>query len=225
MSATSTMQPAPTPDFDRIAHAYRWMEYLSFGRRLERCRFHFLPHLHQQQQALVLGDGDGRFLSRLLLQNPLLTADAVDSSPVMLALLQQRCATASPQSNQRLALHTADIRHFTPPRSQYDLVVTHFFLDCLSDAEIAPLAHCIRQHTAQQAVWLVSEFSIPAKRILRLPARLLIRSLYFAFRWLTGLEAGHLPNHSAALQAAGFLCKARQPHLGGLLVSELWQRG
>ena len=64
------------PDFNRIARPYRWLEYLSFGPLLERCRFHRLPQMVDAKRALVLGDGDGRFLARLLRKNPQIQADA-----------------------------------------------------------------------------------------------------------------------------------------------------
>ena len=46
-----------TLNFDRLARPYRWLEYATFGRTLERCRFHFLPALTSARRALVLGDG------------------------------------------------------------------------------------------------------------------------------------------------------------------------
>ncbi|MCU1248095.1 MAG: methyltransferase type 12 [Edaphobacter sp.] len=58
------------PSFDRIARPYHWLEYLTLGKALERCRNHHLPQLLDRRHALVLGDGDGRFLAQLLKQNP-----------------------------------------------------------------------------------------------------------------------------------------------------------
>ncbi|MHB1022855.1 MAG: class I SAM-dependent methyltransferase [Acidobacteriaceae bacterium] len=212
------------PNFNHIARAYRWMEYASFGRALERCRFHFLPLLFSDSHALVLGDGDGRFLSRLLAQNSALQADAVDASSTMLSLLHQRSIAASPSADHRLTLHQADIRSFTPPRNDYDLVITHFFFDCLSDAEATHLVQRIRMHTEPGALWLISEFSVPQYGLMRLPAHFLVSSLYFAFHQLTDLRPTRLPDYSAALTAVGFVRLAHHRFLGGLLVSELWQR-
>src|SRR6185437_1080687 len=58
-----------TPKFDRLARVYRWMEWLSFGPYLSRCRRAFLPQLRDARRALVLGDGDGRFTAALLRRN------------------------------------------------------------------------------------------------------------------------------------------------------------
>ena len=47
---------------DLIAPHYWWIERLGMGRTLERRRRWFLPEIGNARRALVLGDGDGRFL-------------------------------------------------------------------------------------------------------------------------------------------------------------------
>jgi Methyltransferase domain len=206
----------PAANFDRIARLYRWLEYLSFGPALLACRTHFLSHSQHCRKALVFGDGDGRFLARLRARNPALHADAIDNSPAMLRLLAHRVA-AHP-STAPLILHCIDARTFTPSGSGYDLIVTHFFLDCFSEPEVAALATRLTPHLAPGALWLLSEFAAPS-----LLSSLLVRSLYFAFRLLTHLRTTQLPQHSAILVASGFTLRRRHLRLGGLLVSELWQ--
>ena len=209
-------------DFDLIAKPYRWLEYLTFGLALTRCRNHFLPALADRRRALIVGDGDGRFTARLLASNPQLEAQAVDLSPVMLALLTRRVAAAHPTARTRLRTHPADARTFVPT-GPYDLVVTHFFLDCLTQHELDSFAFCLRPHLTPNALWLVSDFRIPAG-FMRLPARFLVRSLYFGFRILTRLRTTGLPNHAAALASVGLICTAQHLSLGGLLTSQLWSR-
>jgi SAM-dependent methyltransferase len=206
------------PNFDRVARAYRWMEYLSFGPMLERCRFYRLGEAAKRQRALVIGDGDGRFLARLLKENARLPAEAVDSSRAMLQLLEERAAAAN--AGPRLTVHCIDARAFSPS-GQYDLVATHFFLDCLSTEETTALVERIRPHLLPGAMWIVSDFAIP-QGITALPARFIVSFLYAAFGVLTGLEVRHLPRHAEALQAAGFLLNSRKEWLGGLLFSESW---
>ncbi len=206
----------PPPNFNHIARLYRWLEYLTLGPALERCRLHFLPRLLQARRALVLGDGDGRFLAHLLAHNPHIRADAVDLSPVMLHLLRQ-------QSNApaRLQIHLANALNFQPS-GPYDLVITHFFLDCLSTPELNLLASRLAPHLAPGALWLFSDFRIPSGP-LRLPAKLLIRLLYLAFRLLTGLRVTRLPDHEPALHRIGLTRIALQRFLGQILTTELWQ--
>jgi SAM-dependent methyltransferase len=209
------------PSFDRIARPYRWLEYLTLGRALERCRLHFLPNLLQQKRALILGDGDGRFLAELLTQNPRLRADAVDTSATMLLLLRQRCEAFAPNVSARLTTYQTSAL-ICPLDGPYDLVVTHFFLDCLTQPDLETLINHIAPNLSPQALWLVSDFHTPSG-LMRLPAKILIRSLYLAFRILTNLRTTKLPDHTSPLQKAGLTLIAHQHRLSSLLVTELWQ--
>jgi SAM-dependent methyltransferase len=206
-------------NFDPVARPYRSLEHLTLGRALERCRLHFLPQLLTRTHALALGDGDGRFLAALLHRNPTLHADAVDTSPAMLALLRNRCRFAA----SRLQTHPTDALAFaqTTPHPPYDLIITHFFLDCFTQPRLDTLATTLAAHLAPSALWLVSDFRIPPGP-LALPARLFVRALYLAFRILTGLRVTRLPDHTAALTRAGLTRTHQHLSLAGVLTTELW---
>jgi ubiquinone/menaquinone biosynthesis C-methylase UbiE len=210
------------PHFDRVARIYRVMEYLCFGPLLERCRFFYLPRCGNARRALVLGDGDGRFTARLLAEHREISADAIDMSPAMLHLLRRRVTANG--ARHRLKTAHADARSFTPSGRNYDLVVTHFFLDCLTAEETAELIARVCPRLAPGAAWLVSEFAVPnGGRVRRWLARSLIAGLYAAFRVLTGLDVRTIPPWRDLLAQAGFMPITSRSWLGGLLVSEAWQ--
>lgn len=204
------------PNFNPIARPYRWLEYLTLGRALERCRLHFLPALLNRKRALVIGDGDGRFLAALMAENSYIHADAVDTSATMLELLSKRCEASA----VRLKTHHTSALTFTPTEA-YDLVVTHFFLDCLTQSDLEALVTRITSALTPDALWLVSDFRIPPGRM-RLPARILVRALYLAFRIITGLRTVRLPDHATPFAQAGFTRIAHRYSLGGILTTELW---
>ena len=211
--------------FDRVAALYQPGEYLTFGPLLEHCRFSFIPDLAAARRALVLGDGDGRFLARLLAAASALRAHAVDASPAMLRRLCSRAARLSAAA--RLTTTCADIRTFSlpapEPNQEYDLVATHFFLDCLTPQETDALLARLRPHLAPGALWVVSEFDIPPGPLRAALCRLIVAALYAAFRTLTGLRIRQIPPWRDSLARAGFVPRASRSWLGGLLVSELWQ--
>jgi hypothetical protein len=209
----------PPPNFNRLARLYPWIELATFGPSLTRCRFTFLPELRVSRSAIVLGDGDGRFTARLLSENPLIQIDAVDASESMLRALKRNAGIDS----ARVRIHRADARTWQPPSPPYDLIVTHFFLDCLTTDEIAALAARLHSSLTPSALWVVSDFAVPPGRFGWLIARSLITGLYLAFGLLTGLSVRRLPDHRNALRQAGFALLRQHPRLGGLLVSELWQ--
>jgi SAM-dependent methyltransferase len=228
---TNHSQPPP-PNFDTVARIYRFAEYLALGPLLQRTRTHFLAQLPPRHTALLLGDGDGRFLARLLARRPHLSALAVDTSSTMLQLLRHRC---QPYIHRVRTLQASALDLFPPTNSPGpttttypepsapDLIVTHFFLDCLTQPELQTLAHQLAAHTAPGTLWLLSDFAIPSTPILKPLAALYIRFLYLAFRILTGLRVTHLPDPPSALTAAGFTLLARHQFLYGLLYTEIWQ--
>jgi cyclopropane fatty-acyl-phospholipid synthase-like methyltransferase len=207
------------PDFDRVARAYRWMEYLSLGTLLEQVRFWALDAgcLDGCRKALVLGDGDGRFTARMMRRNPAVKVQAVDLSAEMLRLLERRCVDFS----SRLSAECGDARVVEPEHGA-DLVATHFFLDCLEQEEVRALVRRVASGSAAEATWVVSEFCMP-RGLLRVPAWLLVRGLYFAFRVLTGLRVTQLPDHARELRECGFSVVAEKTFLGGLLLSQVWK--
>ncbi len=210
----------PTPNFDPLAKPYRWLEYLTFGPYLQRTRTHFLNELTHCRHALVLGDGDGRFTAQLLRINPQVQIHAVDISPKMLAALQK---STGPNAN-RVTTETADLRHWYPAQNtQYDLIATHFVLDCLTTEEIANLAQRLAPSTNPNTQWLISEFAIPSTHFGHLLAAPLISFLYASFRLLTSLHLTHLPDHQSALEKSGWTLQSHNSHLNGLLISQLWQ--
>jgi SAM-dependent methyltransferase len=206
------------PNFNRLARIYRWMELASFGPWLWWCRCTFLDSLTECRRALIIGDGDGRFTARLLRANPAVQIDAVDASTAMLASLLRRAGS----DTSRVRTFCADARQWQPANPPYDLIVTHFFLDCLTTEEIQSLAATVRKAVSPQALWLVSEFAIPAGWFGRLVARPLVWCLYWAFGHLTGLTVRKLPDHRGPLRQSGFALQKHRTQLGGLLVSELW---
>lgn len=208
------------PSFDRVARVYRWAEYASLGRTLEHAREFFLPRLLDRRSVLALGDGDGRFLAKLLQQNPEAHAVAVDTSAAMLKLLQQRCG----QRVRTLHCSALDVAANSHTGLAADLIVTHFFLDCFTQAEVDLLVRSLAAQVAPGALWVVSDFGAPTARWLRPMAAAYVRSLYLAFRILTGLRVKHLPDPQRALHAAGFIRRERKDFLMGLIYTELWVR-
>jgi ubiquinone/menaquinone biosynthesis C-methylase UbiE len=211
----------PSVSFDLIARPYQWLEYLSFGPWLGRCRRAQLEHLAGAQHALLLGDGDGRFLARLLAANPTLIADVVDSSHSMLRILDRRVRRSGLQARRRICLHHADALDWSPSGS-YDLIVSHFFLDCFYPHQLEQILDRVLPHLRPGAQWVISEFAIPRNAAAAYLARGLIGLLYRAFGLLTGLPVRALPDYTCSLLRRGFVPRRDRRYLAGLLCSQLW---
>ena len=191
------------------------------GRALERCRLTFLPDIGDTWRVLMLGEGDGRFLAAFLRSNPRAVVDCVDLSARMLELAGQRAGEGA----GRVRFHHADAREWPLPTGvKYDLIVTHFFLDCFTTEQLAPLLVRCASAATEHARWVVSDFHQPARGFAAWRARVWIGGLYAFFRLTTGLRVRRLPMYHAALQAHGFHCERATTAEMGLLISELWRR-
>jgi hypothetical protein len=110
------------------------------------------------------------------------------------------------------------------PEAPFDLVVSHFFLDCFTQPEIELLLSRVQEAVCEDTVWIVSDFAIPERAPAKQIAMLIVRGLYVAFGLLTGLTIRRLPDHGRVLQKAGWRLEDRQELLFGLLASERWRR-
>jgi ubiquinone/menaquinone biosynthesis C-methylase UbiE len=215
---------------DPIARWYRWLEYAGFGRALERRREAFIDEVADARRVLVLGEGDGRFLKKLVescgkmtencgkmrencgvLSSRRFSIDYVDLSHRMLDLARIRAGA------HRVTYRHGDALTIPLPRAEYDLVVTHFFLDCLTENDAANLIARVAASLQPGARWLISEFREPGPW-----ARAMVAMLYFFFRITTGLRARRLIDHRRVLAARGFVMLREETARFGLLASELW---
>ena len=215
---------------DPLARWYRWLEYAGFGRALERRRWQFLPRLVHARKVLVLGEGDGRFLAALAQSNPTAEVDYIDASPAMLALARERTRVAGGEAAgevARVRFHCGDALAWlrSRPPGGYDALCAHFFLDCFTQEQLEPLVREIAHHATAEARWIVSEFRYPEAGLARRCGRVFIGMLYGFFRVSTGLRVRRLPEHGRAMGAAGFRLAENVVAGGGILVSELWERG
>jgi ubiquinone/menaquinone biosynthesis C-methylase UbiE len=204
------------PSFDRLARIYRSLEYGAFGRDLERARFCFLEKLRGCRTILVLGEGDGRCLKRLVRAAPNAHIDCLDLSPAMLARAEARLPA---ESRARVTFRQADLLTATLPEKNYDAVVTLFFLDCFTSEQTADIVHRIAASLRPGARWLWADFALPSRGLARLRAQVWLTVLYAFFRWQTTLSARVLPPAEELITAAGFARETEQAFQWGLLRS------
>jgi ubiquinone/menaquinone biosynthesis C-methylase UbiE len=204
---------------DRIAPFYRAFELAAFGRQLERHRFYFLEQVHESRRALLLGEGDGRFLSRLLKISPHVEVDCVDLSAGMLGCAKGRLGA---DELQRVRFIHADALSLDLPSATYDLVVTNFVFDCFDEPELNNLVNSIRKACRPGAQWVVTEFQQLNRGWPALHSALWLKSMYVFFRFTTGLRVKRLPAHKPALRRSGFQLTSSHQSMAQFITSELW---
>lgn len=201
---------------DRIAGIYRWLEYVAFGRALERCRFRLLPHLAGRRRVLIVGEGDGRFLEKLCEQNADAVIEVVELSGEMIALAKSR-SDGKVRFHQQNALERL-------PEGEYDAVVTNFLLDCLSGREAALFIEAAAARLTSGGVWLVGEFHLPERGWRRWHAQLWLRTMYCFFAAATGLRATEIPDYPRLLEQQGLKREEQHFQRAQLLTAEVWRK-
>jgi SAM-dependent methyltransferase len=205
--------------FDRLAPHYRWMEWLLAGRKLQRCRTTFLDTLPRARHALLLGEGNGRFLQEFLRKQPGAQVTCVDASPQML-----KAARRSARENARVTFVCCDVNEWEPSHGEFDLVVSNFFLDCFRPEQIEFIAERISAALTDDARWLIADFCEPRGGWRKWRARAILQAMYCFFRWTTALPAKRLTAPDVILARHGFELRERRTFEWGLLQSDLWAR-
>lgn len=211
--------------FDLLARPYRTLEYLAFRRTLEKQRFAFLAHANNARRALILGEGDGRFVCEFAKRNTEVTIDCIDASSNMIAVAQERVRKSDIARPERIRFLHRNALTGVNTGLRYDLIVTHFFLDCFSDSDAGQIVAAVHETCAPAATWLIAEFQQPESGWRKWHARAWLRTMYLFFGLATGLETRHLPKYNARLLAAGFRLCGRELAFADLVSSELWKRG
>jgi ubiquinone/menaquinone biosynthesis C-methylase UbiE len=210
--------------FDSVAPAYRALETIAFGGDLQRARGACLDEIGTPRRALIVGEGNGRFLCELLRLHPNIAVDCVDESRRMLELARERIERRLPADATRVRFLQHDITSWCPPEASYDLIVTHFFLDCFSEARIADIVNRLSRAATPNATWLLADFSVPAQGFARIRACVWLAAMYRFFRFTSGIEATELEDPSPFLRTAGFALASQHLFRSGMVKSQLWRR-
>ena len=208
--------------FDAVAPWYRALETIAFGNALQRARTAWLNEIGSPRRALIVGEGNGRFLAALLQRHPLIRIDCVDSSERMLDLARQHVLKASPDDIGRVSFLRHDVVSWTPG-DRYDLIVTHFILDCFSIRQVGLVVAKLAQAAAANARWLLADFRTPNAGFARVHARVWLAVMYWFFRCVAGIEARELVDPSPFLRAEGFTLARQDLFRLGMVKSELWR--
>jgi ubiquinone/menaquinone biosynthesis C-methylase UbiE len=209
--------------FDALAPHYRWLETVTFGRKLQAARTALLAEIERPRRVLLLGEGNGRFLVELIRAHPDAEITCVDASARMIEVAR-RCVYRAMGRNAQVRFVHSSAEEFRGAEGTYDLIVTNFFLDCFGADELNALVKKIAGLASPQSAWLVAEFQLPNRGTRRVAARLIVGFMYLFFRATTGITATRLVGYQSLFAAERFVRCAHMEFAAGMVCSELWQR-
>jgi SAM-dependent methyltransferase len=210
-------------NFNRLAAHYRWMEILFEGGLMQRCRTTFLTQTKNCRRALLVGEGTGRFLAELLRANPQIQITCVEHSSGMITQARERLRRER-LDDSRVQFQQMDALHWIPPAEKFDLIATHFFLDCFRAEQLQRLVPHLAQSASADAIWLLTDFRVPAHGWRRARAIVNLAALYAFFKLSTALPASWLTPPDPFLKVAGFELMDRRLANFGFAHADLWRR-
>jgi ubiquinone/menaquinone biosynthesis C-methylase UbiE len=215
--------PPKSGSFDLLAPFYRRMEWVLAGAKLQRCRLAFLAEVPAPRRALLIGEGHGRFLAPLLQAHPKAHCVCVDASQRMLDVTRARILELG-LGAEKVEFVQADLATWTPPVNSFDLIATHFVLDCFTEAQLERILRGLAMAATADARWLAADFNEPREGPARWRAQAILAVMYVFFRWATGIAAEKLPVVDGLMEKQGFVLRSRRMFEWGLLRSDLWAR-
>jgi hypothetical protein len=209
--------------FEVLAPIYRLMERVLAGGKLHRCRCAFLDHIPTPEKILILGEGPGRFVVECVGKFPQASITVVEESAGMIAQARANLERCSLSSDNTTFLQ-ADILQWEAPHSEFDLIVTHFFLDCFRPEQLEVIVPAISKTATANAQWLLADFQEANSGWKRWRSRGILSIMYTFFRVVTRLPATSLTPPDLYLMREGFVLYERREAEWGLLKSDWWKR-
>ena len=208
-------------NFDGVASIYLFLETITFGNQLQKCRTSMISHLtnSKQVQVLVLGEGNGRFLEAFCKANPLAELLVIDESPRMLDLAKRRIANANPPINNQIEFRCANVFEILHLSGTFDLIVCNFFLDCFTSSEIGHLLGLFRQMLLESGSLVVGDFRKPHSIF----GTFILKIMHVFFKKTAGISATELTDLHAMLLESSFQKTVEKKLFFGFLNSSIWK--
>jgi len=216
--------PQAQRSFCSLARHYALLEHIAFGSRLQQARNAFIDQMAGLETALILGEGDGRFLDSLLNRKGNTNITCIDISPEMTDRARRRVQRKHPDTGYTLNWQCRDILETRLEAGSIDAVVTHFLLDCFTTAEARGLIQRLGRVLRPKGLWFWSDFVLPEGTARIAFARTYQGLLYRFFRWRTGISARRLPPVHLLMAQAGWSQAACRRFLANTIESAVWVR-
>ncbi len=209
-------------DYSPTARVYHRLERIAFGDRLQRARTAFLetltPALLPKSHVLLIGDGDGRFLTSLLQRSPHLTVHYVEPSGSMIKEAQKR---VSPESQiiwiqEPIQEWLGKTAHSL--KEPFSLVSSHFVFDSIPEDQISSIISQIRPLMSHGACWLHSDFDSTSNHFSAFSVSL----MYSFFKIFTPIPRRRLYKFDSHFKKAGLRLTQQESFMKNLIYTQAW---
>ncbi len=196
--------------FNFIAKYYTFVSRLAFGNVLEVAKTSLYHKVPLNGKVLLIGGGTGVSLAYLLKLDSGLKIDYVDASSEMIKLAKLRV----PKTHVNF-ICTPFEAHTS---KGYDVIITEFFLDLFTVAQIEEHIGSIKNKLNKEGIWIDTDF----RHSNHLSRKILIKGMYLFFRVVSGVKISSLADYLSILKGNGFMLKEEKIFKSGLITSRLF---
>lgn len=206
------MKQASLDRFNRIAPIYDRLARLVFGNTILRSQKENLEVIPPRAKVLVLGGGSGKWLNDLLFSNGSCAVYFIEASSTML----ERAKNNSHYVDRVTFIHGTqnDI-----PAGEFDVVITHFFLDMFSQPELEYFVSLVKSTLKTKGLWIVADFEEN-----KLWHRILLNVMYSFFNLMGAIDEKSLVNWDSVLLSKSFECLRSTSLYGSFIHSRIYSK-
>ena len=209
--------------FNRVAPYYDRLSRWVFGDTLLAAQRHFLSQIPEGAHVLFLGGGTGLLLDDLLQLSQMKSITYVEASARMLAMAEKRVTQLQKDNDAFPLVYFAHgTEHDIPTAQRYSVVITNFVLDMYEPAALHKMMQRIHSKLTPEAQWLFTDFEISKQPGKQWWHWLLVKSMFWFFRFAAGLKVDQLPDYKAGFDSIGFRVQAEKKFYGELIVSQVY---
>lgn len=206
-------------NYDPVARYYDFLTQLVFGKTEINAQVEMLDRVRPGDKLLIVGGGTGWILEKLAgMGFDGLRIVYVESSQVMMAMAQKRDIGTLDVSFVQLPVE----QFFTDDR--FDCILTGFLFDNFSQELAERVVRNLDLLLVDGGYWLFAELHYPQKGGKRWHG-LLLRSMYWAARWICRVEADRLPDVEGVFAGLGYEVIQRRFYYQGFIQGVVYRKG
>jgi tRNA (cmo5U34)-methyltransferase len=208
--------------FNKIAPFYHAVSMICSLNRIHKSQMWLLSKKMNFSKTLIIGGGDGKFLIEAIKQGLSEQYYYVDLSDAMIKLAHGKIEKQLPLSLDSVVFICGSYQDI-PNNQKFDLIITPYFLDCLSEGELSLVMAKLHAQLTVEGTWYFTDFNIPKDKTLNFIFKNIIQLLYRILNLFCDMGVNHLPDFNNEFCKYKFTLLHEEYFIGGLLVSRIYK--
>ena len=209
--------------FDKVAIAYGFLEKALFGSSLQQMRCRYLNQIEDSKKILLVGEGCGFFLKKLLEVNAEAMITVVEPSENM---INQAASRVPHKDRKRVVFCNAAFGQFVPAGT-FDAACTFFFWDCFRENQTKAMLPSLLDCLDPDGLLINADFVEPSSSVgrrFKISHFILLRILYGFFGFATGIESTRVIEIEPVASGNGYFAKDTHLHETLPIKAQIFQR-